>query len=210
MPEQFVVGVTMRSPSSNRSCPRSSSRSVPFKSSFLILNSGRACGRDGRASRSGPAGGPGRHTGWRPHDVEGSATLVAWSRWGRSRPGSSRQVGGHDAYVTQPGRVLTGAPSPQVSGAVALHHVDHLATTKVHQAGGVDRRVLLIGGEERRLVDAQDRTFPTRSGSSTRGVPWSSTAFMTVHQQTRVRGRRRRRAWPARRRDGWLRRRLAA
>ena len=55
----------------------------------------------------------------------------------------------------QPRRVLLRAPSAQVSGRVAFHHVDHHAPVKIDQAGGVAGGVVTVGLEERRLIDAQ-------------------------------------------------------
>ena len=76
-------------------------------------------------------------------------------------------------------------PSAQVAGPVALHQVDDDAGLQVDQAGGVDGR---MGGLGRQLggliLHASWRTAPTRFGSSTRGVPCSIAAFMTVHQHT--------------------------
>ena len=55
----------------------------------------------------------------------------------------------------EPERVLGVEPSPQVSGTVALHHVDHLGLVEVDEAGGVDGVVVPRRREERGLVDAE-------------------------------------------------------
>lgn len=58
----------------------------------------------------------------------------------------SGEVGGHDLDPRQPLGVGGGEPSPQVSCAVPLDHVDHDAALQVDQAGRVDRRVMPVGG----------------------------------------------------------------
>ncbi len=60
-----------------------------------------------------------------------------------------------------------------------------LRAVEIDHPGRVDGRVLPVGREERRLVDARGLApCPTRFGSSTSGVPWRTTASITVHQHT--------------------------
>jgi len=46
-------------------------------------------------------------------------------------------------------------PPPQVSGTVAVDHVDHDVPLEIDQPGRIQRRMIPGGGEERGLVDAQ-------------------------------------------------------
>jgi hypothetical protein len=90
------------------------------------------------------------------HDVErvGDAPGVIEARR-QPGPEALGQVGGHHPDGSHPRRVGTVDPSPQVSGAVALDHVDDHVSLQVDQAGGVDGGVGGGGGQERRLVDAE-------------------------------------------------------
>ncbi len=58
----------------------------------------------------------------------------------RRQPGPERlgQVGGHHLDAPKPARIGVLGPSPQVSGRVALHQVDHHLRLQVHQPRGVD------------------------------------------------------------------------
>ena len=94
------------------------------------------------------------------------------------------EVGGDHPDGSHPGRVLVGAPSAQVRGGVALDQIDHPLAIQIHQAGHVDGVVLSRRREERGLVDAEGPDPLERFGSSTSGVPCSTTASITVHQQT--------------------------
>ena len=86
----------------------------------------------------------------------GSATRVAWSSPGDSpaRNDSARSVA-TTVIAFEPRRVGVGCPSPQVSGGVALDHVDDDLGLEVDQAGGVDGRMGAVGGQERGLVDPE-------------------------------------------------------
>jgi hypothetical protein len=120
-----------------------------------------------------------------PHDVKriGDAAGVIEMR---RQSGAERlgQIRRHHGDPAEPRRVSVLGPAPQVIGAVAFHHVDHDVTPEVDQAGRVDRRMLPVGGQERRLVDPQLR----HSADSIRVVDergaCSMTAFMIVHQHT--------------------------
>ena len=57
-----------------------------------------------------------------------------------------------------------GAPSAQVSGTVALDHVDDLAVVEIDHARGVDGVVVPRRREERRLVDAEGPDVAHPSG----------------------------------------------
>jgi hypothetical protein len=72
------------------------------------------------------------------------------------------QICRHHTDPVQPCPVLAGAPSPHVSSAVALDHVDEDAGVQVDQPGGVQRGVGPVGSQPRRLVNTQlgDRADP--------------------------------------------------
>ena len=98
-----------------------------------------------------------------PHDMErvGDPAGVIEVR-GQAGPERLGQIGGHHLDPGQPRRVGVGGPSPQVSGSVAFDHVDHDVPLEIDQPGRVDRGVVPVGGQERRLVDPElaDRTDP--------------------------------------------------
>jgi hypothetical protein len=61
----------------------------------------------------------------------------------RTEPGTVGlcQIGGDDLDALESVLVAAGAPSAQVFGGIALHHVDHQLPVQVDQTGGVDDRV---------------------------------------------------------------------
>ncbi len=143
-PRTSSWGSPTRRPSSIRSRPRSSRRSVPVSNSLririqrVVLAAPMAEGLvlDPAADLVEAAVGD-------PHDMErvGDPAGVVEVR---GQPGPERlgQVGGHHLDPRQPARVGVGGPSPQVGGRVALDHVDHDVPLEVDQAGGVDGRVV--------------------------------------------------------------------
>jgi len=118
------------------------------------------------------------------HDMEGLSDLAGVIEM-RRQPGTERlgQVGGDHLDPRQPVGVGAGGPSPQVNDTVALDHVDEHAA-QVNQTGRVARGVMAARLEKRRLVGTEMADLPDAGGSSTSGVPCSTTAFMTVHQHT--------------------------
>ena len=73
----------------------------------------------------------------------------------QSRPEVLGEIGRHDLDPGQPARIGVRGPSAQVSGTVALDHVDHHMALEVDEPGRVHGRVLGRGGQARRLVDAE-------------------------------------------------------
>ena len=105
--------------------------------------------------------------------------------WGQSRPEALGEIGGDDLDACEPGRIRLGGPSAQVSGPVARAPCrsrsvprDPPDRSRTRSSGAGSRR----GTTSHR--PRAGTTGPTRSGSSTSGVPCSITAFMTVHQHT--------------------------
>ena len=84
-----------------------------------------------------------------------------WRQAGAERLG---QIGGHHLDRRQPRRVGIGGPSAQVSGAVALDHVDHDVALEIDQPGRVDGGVVPVGGEKRRLINAELAHWPDAFG----------------------------------------------
>jgi hypothetical protein len=94
------------------------------------------------------------------------------------------QVGGHHLDAAQPRRIGLGRPSPQVSGPIALDHVDDHLGLEVHQPGGVHGGVATVGGQERGLVDAELGHRTDAAGVVHQRGAVFVTAFITVHQHT--------------------------
>jgi hypothetical protein len=74
---------------------------------------------------------------------------------GEPGPVGLGQIGGHHADALEPARRLDVEPSAQVTGAVALHHVDQDALVEIDQAGRIDRGVAPGGSQERGLIHPQ-------------------------------------------------------
>ena len=83
---------------------------------------------------------------------------------GDAAPIALGEVGGDHLDGLEPPRILLGAPSAQVSGAVALDHVDDLGVVEIDHARGVERGVLPRRREERGLVDAEGPDVAHPSG----------------------------------------------
>ena len=83
---------------------------------------------------------------------------------GDAAPVALGEVGGDHLDRLEPPWVLLGAPSAQVSGAVALDHVDDLGIVEIDHARRVERGVLPRRREERRLVDAERPDLAHPSG----------------------------------------------
>ena len=79
-------------------------------------------------------------------DVEGIGDTSGMAELGR-QPRSERlgQVGGHHLDAGDPVGIGIPRPSPQVSGRVALDHVDEHLCSQVDQTGGVDGGVVSGG-----------------------------------------------------------------
>jgi hypothetical protein len=73
--------------------------------------------------------------------------------------------------------------------AERLLGLDGFGVLEVDPAGDVHRGVGAAGGQEGVSSMSYCSTAPMRSGSSTSGVPCSTTAFITVHQHTPTRRR---------------------
>jgi hypothetical protein len=117
---------------------------------------------------------------------KGSATRLAWERWGCSPAAIGvGQVEGDHLDPLEPALGSPGAPFAQLGGTFALEQVDHDAPVQIDQGGGVDGRVRAIGREIGVLVDAEGphRSHP-RGPSCTNGVPCNSTADQAVSQPT--------------------------
>ena len=66
-----------------------------------------------------------------------------------------RQIRCHDFDPRQPDGIRIRGPVPQVNSCVAFDHVDHPACFQVDETGRVDRVVIPIRPQERRLTHAQ-------------------------------------------------------
>ena len=87
------------------------------------------------------------------HDVERIGDADGVVQLGRQPgPEGLRQVGGHHLDASDPLRIGVLGPSPQVSGRIALDHVDEDLGPKIDQTGGVDGGVGSVGPQEGGLV----------------------------------------------------------
>jgi len=75
----------------------------------------------------------------------------------RRQPRSERlgQIGRNNFDALQPVRVGVGGAFAQVNSCVALDHVDHPTRFEVDEAGCVDRVMVPVRSQERRLIHPQ-------------------------------------------------------
>lgn len=153
--------------------------------------------RGGRGCRSARGGGSCQHTGWRRAPRGTDRRPAARATVVRVKAGAVGlgHVSGDRGDGSEPGRVLLGAPSPQVNVPISLDHADHLVGDQVDQAGHVDRGVTRVRCQGRRLVhpERRDRPNPRRSTDEGPAVLFDGVHDLSTNTR-RARGRGRRRA----------------
>ncbi len=74
---------------------------------------------------------------------------------GQSRPERLGEIGHHDFDAPKPCWVGAASPSAQVSGSFAFDHVDHDRSFEINEPSRIDRRVLPVRLQERRLINTE-------------------------------------------------------
>jgi hypothetical protein len=87
----------------------------------------------------------------------------------RRGPASQSSMSGRDGGQSgldslDPGRVSVGSPFPPVNNCVALDHVDHPPGFQVDEAGRVDRVMMPIRAQERRLIHTLNSSATCNTG----------------------------------------------